>query len=122
LKILIGIISAVLGCCIIIFWYNKQSDLVEVNDKLVMKMAAGVELDSYSIFPPPKFANVQGEVVNKSNEPISNVNLIYSIGHDTLNIIIGYISAGDKVSFASNEIKVNSSSPGYSLLEIRLGN
>lgn len=122
MKILIGIIATVLLCFIIIFWYTNENHIVEVNDKLVMKVAAGLELDSYSIFPPAKFANLQGEVVNKSNKPVSNVNLIYSIGQDTLNIIIEYISAGDKVSFASEEIKVNSSSPGYSLLEISLEN
>jgi hypothetical protein len=122
LKILIGIISAVIGCFIIIFWFTKESNLVEVNDRLVLKVASGLELDSYSIFPPAKFANVQGEVLNRSDKLLLNLNLVYSIGWDTLNILIPYISAGDRVSFASKEIKVNSTYPSYSLLEICLGN
>jgi hypothetical protein len=120
LKKLIFFVSAVLGCCIFVFWYIEKNPSIEVNDRIITKVASGMDLDSYSIFPPAKFANIQGEVLNISDEPLSNVYLVYSIGQDTLNIFIPYINAGDRVSFTSEEIKVNSSSPSYSFLEMRL--
>jgi len=119
LKTLIVIIITVTSF-LIIFWYTKKDPEVEVNDRLITKVAAGLELDSYSIFPPPKYASIQGEILNKSNKPLSNLNLVYLIGDDTLNVMINYINVNGKAFFTSEEIRVNSASPDYLLLEINI--
>jgi hypothetical protein len=119
LKKLIVIFITVAGF-LIIFWYTKKDPEIEVNDRIITKVAAGLELDSYSIFPPPKYVSIKGEILNKSNKPLSNVNLVYLIGDDTLNVMINYINENGKAFFTSEELKVNSASPDYLLLEINI--
>ena len=114
------VIILILVSFLIIFWSIKRDPKIEINDRLITKVAAGLELDSYSIFPPPRYASIQGEILNKSNKPLSNVNLVYLLGVDTLNVLIAYLNVGEKIFFTSKELKINNSSPGYSLLEINI--
>jgi hypothetical protein len=111
----------IISCFIIFYFYTNKSKEIEVNDRLVTKVAAGLDLESYSIFPPQKYVSIQGEVLNKSNKPLSNLILEYLIGDDTLKVIVAYLNVGDKVLFNSKELKVNNSWPDYSLLEIIVG-
>ncbi|MHA2121397.1 MAG: hypothetical protein ACW990_09365 [Promethearchaeota archaeon] len=115
-KILLFI--AIIGALIIIVLFTKQAKEVEVNDRLITKMASGLDLDSYSIFSPRKYAMIQGEVLNKSDKTLSGVNLVYLIGNDTLIVIIEYLGAEDKAFFSTKEFEVSTGSTDYTLLEV----
>ena len=65
----------IVGAIILVVVYTKPAKEVEVKDRLITKIASGLDLESYSIFPSQKYANIQGEVLNKSNRPLTNVKL-----------------------------------------------
>ena len=117
-KILLFI--AIVGALILIVEYTKPAKEVEVRDRLITKMASGLDLDSYSIFPSQMYANIQGEVLNKSNRPLTNVKLFYLIGNDTLMVIINYLEVECTASFSTREFKVNTASAEYTLFEVNL--
>ncbi len=114
------LLIAIVGALILIVEYTKPAKEVEVNDRLITKIASGLDMESYSIFPSQKHANIQGEVLNKSNRPLTNVKLFYLIGNDTLMVIINYLAAEGKASFSTKEFKVNTASTKYTLLEVNL--
>ena len=110
----------IVGAIILVVVYTKPAKEVEVKDRLITKIASGLDLESYSIFPSQKYANIQGEVLNKSNRPLTNVKLFYLIGNDTLKVIINYLEVGGGASFSTKEIEVNTASAEYTLLEVNL--
>ena len=110
----------IVGAIILIVVYTKPAKEVEVKDRLITKIASGIDLESYSIFPSQKYANIQGEVLNKSNRPLTNVKLFYLIGNDTLMVIINYLEVGGGASFSTKEFEVNTASAEYTLLEVNL--
>jgi hypothetical protein len=116
------VIIAIVGALILIFEYTKPAKKVEVKDRLITKMGSGLDLDNYSIFPSQIYANLEGEVLNKSNKSLIDVKLVYRVGNDTLIVIIDYIGAENKASFYTKEFKVSSASAKYTLLEVNLSN
>ena len=110
----------IVGAIILIVVYTKPAKEVEVKDRLITKIASGLDLESYSIFPSQKYANIQGEVLNKSNRPLTNVKLFYLIGSDTLMVIINYLEVEGTASFSTMEFEVRTASTEYTLLEVNL--
>jgi len=117
-KILLFI--AFVGVLILIVEYTKPAKEVEVKDRLITIMASGLDLDLYSIFPPRMYAKIQGEVLNKSNRPLTNIKLFYLIGNDTLGVIINYLEVEGTASFSTMEFEVRTASTEYTLLEVNL--
>jgi hypothetical protein len=117
-KILLFIAFA--GALILIVEYSKPAKEVEVKDRLITIMASGLDLDSYSIFPPRMYAKIHGEVLNKSNRPLTNIKLFYLIGNDTLRVIINYLDVDGTSSFSTKEFEVRTASEEYTFLEINL--
>lgn len=117
-KILLFIAFA--GALILIVEYSKPAKEVEVKDRLITIMASGLDLDSYSIFPPRMYAKIQGEVLNKSNRPLTNIKLFYLIGNDTLRVIINYLDVEATASFSTKEFEVRTASGKYTFLEVNL--
>ncbi len=117
-KILLFIAFA--GALILIVEYSKPAKEVEVKDRLITIMASGLDLDSYSIFPPRMYAKIQGEVLNKSNRPLTNIKLFYLIGNYTLRFIINYLDVEATESFSTKEIEVRTASEEYTFLEVNL--
>jgi hypothetical protein len=114
--LLVSLVSII----ILIAQYTWQTNEVEVNDRLITMIDSGMDLDSYSIFPPKKYAKIQGEILNKSNRQLSFVNLVYRIGNDTAIVIIEYLDAEDEVFFSTKEFEVSTVSAEYTLLEVNL--
>jgi len=110
----------IVGAVILIVEYAKPAKEVEVKDRLVTKIASGLDLESYSIFHSQRHANIQGEVLNKSNRPLTNIKLFYLIGNDTLIVIINYLELGGTTSFSTKDFEVNTASAEYTLLEVNL--
>ncbi|NNG27990.1 MAG: hypothetical protein HKM87_10720 [Ignavibacteriaceae bacterium] len=117
-KILIFV--TIIGTTVLIVEFTKSAKEVEVKDRLITKMASGLDLDSYSIFPSQIYANIEGEVLNKSDRQLIDATLVYQVGNDTLIVVIDFLSAKDKASFKTKEFKVSSASTEYTLLEVNL--
>lgn len=116
-KIFIIVLLLVIGYFIYDHFYNVSP--FEIRDKLTVSQLSGLDINTASPTPPPKYASIEGFVKNKSKKVLSNISIIYLIGYDTIVAGINFIIPGDSAQFKTTSCRVRSANSKYDLIDIK---
>lgn len=99
--------------------YNSffKEEVVEIKDNIIVTQASGMDINA-GPSPPPKYAYIQGVIKNIGDKNLSNILIKYSVGYDTLSVVIGYLIAGESAEFRTTSTRVRTGTPQYSIKEI----
>ena len=91
----------------------------KIQDILIVNQSSGLDINSASLTPPPKYAYVEGIIESKSKVVLSNISVIYTIGYDTIYAGINSIMPGESAQFKTNSCRVRSANSKYDLIDIK---
>ena len=103
------------------FIYNNfnNANPFTITDELVVSQSSGLDINSASPTPPPKYASIEGFVKNKTKKSFSNISISYTIGYDTILAVINFIAPGESTQFKTNSCRVRSANYKYDLIDIK---
>jgi hypothetical protein len=97
-------------------FYNKKA--VEIKENIIVSQASGMDINA-GPSPPPKYAHIKGVVKNVGDRNLSNIIIKYSVGYDTLSVMVGFLIPGESAEFKTNNCRVRNQNPQFSLEEIK---
>lgn len=116
-RLLLGIIILAIGIYLYQMYYNYKP--VEVEGKLTVIQASNIDIHSASLTPQPEFAFIQGSIKNTSENPLSDILIIYTVGYDSLLAYVNFLPPGVTTQFKTDRCRVQGKNIQFSLAKVK---